>query len=773
MNTFLDNLVNYKTIIFVLFELCICTLIVLVVVQIWKKLVEDYKTANNFESKVDLANLDYTNEDLSRRPYIIKRMIATDGIDPGPNGYLILDDAGREIYARSFTINTMSKDAQFNKTFSILFDFPSCTSSVFIEPVSNREMSKIFDKHIDTLEQEIILAEGNTNRLRKLRGQRNETARWATEVEQGDDKFFNVGFLFTLEAESLEKLNTLSDDFRNAALSKSIQVSSLYAIQAEAFESNMPLNRKVNIVSKHVKSDGIVMHIFNSKALSTVLNYTSNSFSHKDGAPIGRNLFTKKPFVFNIYDPSHDGFTMVIAGKTGSGKSAMCKILCERYHLLGYRFVAIDSQKRKDVSEGEYATMAELLGGVNYQISNHTNNILNPFDVRESVIFKKSDINSGYEKRTLELSEKIQLVKNDIRAMMGSTVVKDDTLNTYIDRVIIDCIEDTYRQFGIKNKEPDSLYVMGEIVVDGQLTSGLVPKKMPTITDFYKNLLIAFRDNKDEDLRSAYKHVIMGVKDYVKELYYSADTFTFFTREEYEQLEDNMFKKNVKSYYNEKLDHEEEVHEIHGVRPYFDGQSTVSVSVTCPFTNIDISQLTDEERKIAREIAINFVNEQFIKVNSESIDSADQLVAIFDEAHENFGFPYARETLANATRTARKLNVSIWYLTQTIEEFNRYNETKDILRQAAVKIVGKQDPQDLEYLMKALHLTYAQADLICNHIGCCDEDDDEYKNKHRGEMCVVDNNKVEFIKVDMIRSTERLSVETSSEEIKKLYKIAG
>ena len=94
------------------------------------------------------------------------------------------------------------------------------------------------------------------------------------------------------------------------------------------------------------------------------------------------------------------------------------------------------------------------------------------------------------------------------------------------------------------------------------------------------------------------------------------------------------------------------------------------------------------------------------------------------------------------------------------------------LRQAAVKIVGKQDPQDAEYLMKALHLTAAQADLVCNHIGCSDDDEEEYKAKHRGEMCVIDNNKVEFIKVDMIRSTERLSVETSSEEIKKLYKIA-
>lgn len=772
MNDFIDELVNYKLIIMLAFEFCIITLIVLIVMQIVKKVIENYRIANTVESKAELANLDFENESESRKPYILRRMVTADGIDPGPNGYLVVSDAGREIYVRSFTLASMPKNATFNKTFSGLLDFPSCTSSIFIEPKSNIEMSKVLDRQINSLETEMELSKGNTNRVRKLNGQRKETTRWAMEVEEGDEVFFNVGFLFTLEAESLERLNILSDDFRNAAISKNMQLSSMYAMQAEAFETNMPLNRKVNIISKLVKSDGIVMHPFNSRALSTLFNYTSNSFSHKEGAPIGRSLFTKKPFLFDIYDPSHDGYTMIISGKTGSGKSAMCKILCERYHLLGYRFVCIDSQKRKGVSEGEYATLAELLGGANYQISSHTKNILNPFEIKETVVYVKTDINTGYEKRTLELAEKIQLVKNDIRAMMGSTTVKDDSLNTYIDRVIIDCVSETYKQFGIRDKDPDSLYTMGEIIVDGQLTSGLVRKVLPTLSDFYKILLTAFKDNRDEDLRHAYKLVIMGVKDYIQELYYSEHTLKFFTRDEFEQLPDSMFKKNVKTYYNEKDDIEEEVIEIHGVRPYFDGQSTFSVSTTCPFTNIDISQLTEEERKVAREIAINFVNEQFIKVNSESIDSADRLVAIFDEAHENFGFSYARKTLSNAVRTARKMNVSIWFLTQTIEEFNRFDETKDILRQAAVKIVGKQDPQDAEYLMKALHLTAAQADLVCNHIGCSDEDEEEYKAKHRGEMCVIDNNKVEFIKVDMIRSTERLSVETSSEEIKKLYKVA-
>ena len=770
MDKFLEILVLFKLPIFLLFEICVLALLGIFLVEVVKKIKSDYNASHSVETKAELVGMDYSHMSRERRAHVLRRMIAPDGIDPEPNGYLIINDAGRDVYVRSFTLSEIPSNVEFNKTFTPLFDFPSCTSSVFIEPVSPVDISRQLDKQINMLDQEITLAKENANRARKLEGQKRDVVKWANEVESGDDLFFKVGFLFSLSAESLKELNTLSDDFRNEALGKRIHVSSLFAIQPEAYECNMPLNRQVNIVSRRIKSDGIVMHLFNSKSLSTLFNYTSNSFSHKDGIPIGRTLFTNQPYVFDIYDPSHDGFTMIVAGKTGSGKSAMCKVLCERGHLLNYRFVCIDSQQRKGVFEGEYTTEAELQGGSHYLISPHTKNILNPLEIRESIYYEKDDITSGREIRTLELLEKIQLAKNDFRIMMSSKEVKDDVLNVNIDRILVDCITETYKEFGIRDKDPDSLYELGETIVDGHLTSGLVLKQMPTVTDVYKNILIQYRENRDDDMRLAYKLIINGLKDYVKELYYSELSYRFFTKEEFEELDESMFKKNTRCWYNAKQDEYEDVVEVHGVRPYFDGQSTISVSLDCPFTSIDISLLTEAEKNVAREIAINFVNENFIKVNSSGIESDDKLVIILDEAHENFQFSYARDTLANAVRTARKMHVSLWFLTQTIEEFRRYDETKDILRQATVKIVGKQDVQDEEYLRKALSLTPAQAHMICNQIGCSIDDDEEYQNQHRGEMCVIDNNRVEFIKVDIIRSTEKWAVETSTDEMRTIFK---
>lgn len=768
---FLEFLSEYRMIFIAILDVLVIAAVVILASVLLNRMKANYESAHAEENRLMLRNMDYSTVDEQRRATILRQCIVPDAVDPGPNGYLVIDDGGREVFARSFTIDRMPKRTRYANTFSELLNFASCTSSIFVEPIPDSEMSRKLDKHIVVLESEHIAAEGDTNRQRKLRGQYRETERLAEEVESGNEKFFYVRFLFTLIADDLERLNKLSDEFRGLALNKQIAITSTYGVQAEAFVSNLPLNRSQNIKSKYIKSDALKAHLFDRPALSTIFNYTESSFSHKNGAPLGRNLFTRKPFVFDVYDPSHDGFLMIIAGKTGSGKSVTIKVLCERYAPLGYRFVAIDSQARKGTGEGEYAALAEILNGVNFQLSNRSGNILNIYDVQESLTYMKDSDTSGYEVRTLELSDKITLVNSDIRTMMSAgESVKDDRLNIYLNRIISDANLAIYNDLGIYDKQPDSLYEMGRTVVDGKLSSGLVPKKLPTITDFYKKILVMYKHNQDPALAEAYRMIIYGMKDYVRELYYSEETLRFFSAAEYNVLPDHPVEKGFKLYTNE-FNVQEKVTAIHGIRPYFDGQSTINISKNCPFTNIDISQLTEFDKVVAREIAMGFVNEQFIKKNSESIHSADKLLAIFDEAHENFAYEYARIVLANAARTARKRNVGLIFCTQTIMEFDRFPETQDILKQAAVKMVCKQDAQDKKYLMEALSLTDSQANLLTNFIGYSEDDDEETKNKHRGEMCVVDSNKVSFVKVDMIKATEEYAAETSAAGIEKIYTV--
>ncbi len=725
------------------------------------------------EREDNLRNIDYDSMQKEKKAALLREVVAPDGVDTGPLSYLILHDGGKDVYVRTFTIVSMPRRDKFATTFAGLLDFPNCTSSIFVRPISEEQMIHKMDRHITMLSSEQISAGEDINRRRKLRAQLQDANSFAEQVENGENRFFSVGFVFTLYASSVRELNNMTANFRSEALQKNIQITSCFAVQAEAFMKNAPFNDTVSTGSIKISSDAVKYFQMDKRSISAIYNYTQSSYSHKSGVALGRDIFTGSPIVFDVYDGSHDGFTIVIAGKTGCGKSATIKMLACRQVIHGYHFVAVDSQARKGMSEGEYAGLAQLCDGVNFQISNKSREVMNIFEVAETTKTEKDENNEIREVRTLELSDKVSMVSSVLSTMVRDTDSGKDAsleLNTYIHRILIDNITQMYKSFGIVDGDPDSLYTSTDSVQasDIHLSSGRAVKKLPTLTDFYKQVLLSDRDNKDDTLRAAYNIIIMSLRDFVKELYYSDLTRTFFTKDQYEKLP--LMEGGAGRKYLNDMHQTESVVEIHGYRAYFDGQSTVHITRDCPFTNIDISQLPDSEKKLARQVAIDFVNENFIKKNSENINSADKLEVIFDECHEMFSNQYCLETIDNVVRTARKRNVAIILSSQTIKEYDNHPETQAILKQAAVKFVFKQDMQDHDYLMKTLGLTAAQVDYILNNLGGNPSDESD-KNRHRGEVCIIDNKQVAFCKVDYRKNTEALPVETDARGIEALFKM--
>ena len=775
MLEFLAKIAPYRSLFLIIFEVALVVVLVILAKGLYKKLKAEYEESKKAENQPLLKHEYKADLGEVERQNAIRQIIAADGVDANPNTYMCVSDGGREVYVRSVTISKLPKKVRFAETLKPLFNFPNCTSTAFVEPIDTSEISRKLDRQINVLESEQIVNKDNPNRVRKLYQQETEAARWASEVETGDKKFFYCGLLFTFFADSVEELNKVTDSFRSLALNKKMDISNCYAVQGEAYLSNMPLNRRqFNFFSK-IGSDAVKMHLMDQESVSVILNYTTDYFTHKQGIPLGRNMFTQMPFVFDIYDPSHDGYTVVICGKTNSGKSATVKMMEERYIPLGYRFVSIDSQTRKGTSEGEYSSVTEINGGVNFQISSKNQNILNIFDVQESTEFIKESASSGYEVRTLDLNGSITEIIYNLRSMMQIGANDKDreldaVMDSDIDSILRKVVKELFLERGIVHGNADSLYEEGAVIKGGLLQSGYVQKKLPTMTDFFKKLLRYKWANRDEDLDGAYKLIVNNLCEYVREIYYCESSRLFFTREEYEAMQVDTEHPDQRNFLNDE-DEYEPVIALLGIRPYFDGQSNLFVARDCPVTNIDISQLTELERKVAREIAVRFVNERFVKKNSEKLDGSDKLVVIVDEAHENFEYEYGRKTYANNVRTARKRNVGFIFLTQTVAEFTRYDETADILRQAAVKMIFKQDGQDRELLQKTLNITAGQAHIITNQIGVVtDKNDPDAKTKHRGEMCVIDGEDVLFVKVDYLKAVEKLAVETDASTVITLNK---
>lgn len=784
METLLPAISGYREIFLLLFEVVLFVILYIVGRSLYRKWKEENTKARNEENKKLLTNGHFKGAlDEADRQNAIRQMVAPDGVNPGYDTYLSVSDGGREVFVRSVTLSKLPKKVKYAETLRPLFQYPNCTCTCFVEPIDSAEMSRMLDRQIDILGVEELTEKGNVNRVRRLGHQVDEVTRWADQVDVDDKKFFYVGFLFTLYAETVEQLNDITDSFRMLAVNKKMDISNCYCVQSEAYLANMPFNRVGNVVFKKMDSDAVKMHLMDQGAVSVILNYTQDYFTHKRGVPLGRNLFNGMPFVFDIYDPSHDGYTVIMCGKTRSGKSSTIKMMMERLIPQGYRFVAIDSQTRKGTSGGEYAAVTQINGGINFQISSKNENTLNIFQLQESTEFIKTAVDSGYERRTLDLNGAITEILCNLRTMIynGGATDEDMEENQSMDLVfdsevmsiLTDCVKELFSERGIVHDNAESLYEEGTVIKDGLLQSGFVPKKLPTITKLYQKILTKKWKCQDEKTLGAFKYILNNLRENVRELYYVESSKRFFTKEEVDSMPYEPGGSLRKVYVNEE-DELEPVIEIKGIRPYFDGQSNLMISKECQVVNIDISQLKEKERKVAREIAIHFLNEQFIKKNSENLEFADKLCCIVDEAHESFAYKYGRTTFANVTRTAAKRYVSMIYSTQTVAEFDRYEETRDIMRQAAVKMIFKQDGQDRELLERVLNITQSQANIITNMIGVVtDKEDPQARSRHRGEICVIDGEQVLFVKVDYLRKTEELAVETDASMVMQAIKKAG
>lgn len=699
----------------------------------------------------------------------VRELVAPNGINPNPLDYMIIDDNGIPLYTMCFYIHKLPTSAKFASTFAGLFNFPDTTSTVFIDPMINGKSTKQLDKRVLMLETERVGAEKekDRNKLRKIIGKLSDAENWAKEIEKGDNTLFEVAFLFTIQSEDLENLRLKASDLHMRAREKGIELAACYSAHPEAFVSGYPMNRIFNTKGP-IKTNVIKKHVLDKGALSTIFNHTRSSFSHKNGIIAGRNMFTGQPITFDIYDPGHMGYGLIICGSTGTGKSATIKMYLSRYIDFDYKIRSIDFEARGTM--GEYAMMATKLGGVNFQIKANSKNIINLFEIDEEEEF---DEMTGTEYPVLNLISKVSDLKNIIMIMIkNGREIHDFAESTFIERIVADTIASLYNERGIYDQQVDSLYNFDSVqVVNGQLTSGKVKKELPTITDFFKCVLIEqaknlkIKNGRENFYAMPYQIIIDSMRDYVKELYYCPECLRFYSADEYNHLTSNEKGQKTCDCNNEK---HQVIVKIKGAKAYYDGQSTVKATADTPHVNLDISQLPDCDKMIALLIALNFMQENYIKKNSVNPKKIKKLVVLIDELHKTFHHAEARKFISDVYRTARKRNVSPWTATQALADFKGYPETEGIIKNSTSILLLKQNFQDREFIKKSTPLTDSEVEQVLNLGG--DPTDMEEQKSRKGEVCLIDNQRVVFLKVDYLTESEALIVETDSSKISQMYK---
>ena len=426
----------------------------------------------------------------------IKELIAPSGIDASKIDHLeIISNVKR--YARSFFISTLPRMCTFPELFRDLYFFGDVNTSIYITPIAEARSQNELNKVINELETERIVAadRGNINRESTLTQKRFEAEQLRDEIAAGFNKMYDASIIATLFTYNLEDLERLTKLLATEMSKSLVGIKSAWAIQEDAFKSNLPL------MEDKVKKK----HSFDSRSMGTVFPFTTSEVGHPTGIPLGFNKQTGTPILFDNFHPSLTNYNMVVFAKSGAGKSVTMKTLISRSAILmGIESLALDA-------EGEYQIVAESLGGINVVLSPNSKTVINLFDIEPETI--KDEI-TGRDRIVLNVENKVEDVTQALLTMArGST--RSTEVNELTKQVIAESVAEEYKARGITN-DPASLYKTGGALQRGDRLYR-EKKEMPTIGSWYKRIEQKAKDNKDSNYQFHFSYLLKVMRQYIRE----------------------------------------------------------------------------------------------------------------------------------------------------------------------------------------------------------------------------------------------------------------
>lgn len=611
------------------------------------------KIGNKKQESIDTSTEKKPKSILEKNAKNLKDLIAPAGIDASHINHLEIV-SNRTRYARSMIVSTIPRMCTFPEFLRSMYTFGDLNTSVFITPVSESTSQTDLNRTINELESERIVAidRGDINRERILAQKRLEAEELRDQIASGFNKLFDSSIVCTLFAYSLDDLDKETEMLSSEMSKTLIGVKPAWAIQEDAFKSNMPFNE--NKLDK--------AHTFDRSSMATVFPFFTSEVGHENGIPLGFNKQTGLPILFDNFNPSLTNYNMVIFGKSGAGKGVTIKTLTARSSvLMGIESLALDA-------EGEYGVVADALGGINVTISPNSSTIINLFDLEPETV--KDEI-TGRERVVLNVENKVEDVTQALLTMArGST--RSEEVNELTKQIIAEAIYQEYESLHITN-DIDSLYVEDNSKKFSKDFIGRTKKDMPTIGSWYKRIVENASKNNNPDYRFHYSYLIKVMKQYVRE--YNGQMAYFDGQSTFELLEGVPFINLDISQLEERF-----------------------------------------ARPLAQQILLSWIWEKYVKKNSEDKEKASKKRVLIDEAWMLLPYPEAVDFLNTMARRARKRNVSLAVMSQKFQDFYEKPEVQAVLTSSDTKLFLAQDKSEIQYIKEVFKLSEGEAAFLttCN-----------------------------------------------------------
>lgn len=304
-------------------------------------------------------------------------------------------------YPRYLNTNWFSPVINLDRAFDV---------SMFVHPQNTAEILKKLRNQLARLQAQEMeeAAKG------KVRDPVLETAMSDIEVlrdklQQGTDKFFELGVYITLYENSLKELDEAENKIKGLLEYQLVFSKPATFRMMEGFNSTLPIGEdKLNIHTS-----------LNTEPLSSLFPFVSFDLTSNSGILYGINTHNNSLVLFDRF--KLENYNSVVFGKSGGGKSYTIKLEILRSLVFGTQVLIIDP-------EDEYKFLADTVGGSPVKISINSDQHLNPFDLPTP---KEGEIPADvFRSHILDLSGLMKLILGELRPEEES-ILDEALIQTY------------------------------------------------------------------------------------------------------------------------------------------------------------------------------------------------------------------------------------------------------------------------------------------------------------------------------------------------------
>ncbi len=327
------------------------------------------------------------------------------------------------LYAQSYYVYAYPRYLETNWLSPIVNFEVTMDVSQFIYPISSATIMRTLKRKVAQFQASLRMnrEKGNVSDP-ALETALQDAEQLRTELQRGQEKFFQFGMYMTVYSDDLKKLQKITKQLESLLGGKLVLTKKANLQQEYAFNSTIPLCLDELQVNSNM----------NTSPLSSTFPFISSELTSNDGILYGLNRHNESLVIFDRF--SLENANSVVFAKSGAGKSYAIKLEVLRYLMMGVDVIVIDP-------ENEYEALAESVGGSYLKVSLNSDRRINPFDLPAAI--DKDSLKPGDLLRSAIID-----LTGLIKLMMGELTPAQEGI---LDKALID----VYATKGITMDTPD------------------------------------------------------------------------------------------------------------------------------------------------------------------------------------------------------------------------------------------------------------------------------------------------------------------------------